>query len=129
MILTIPPGSGSGDQPFNSPGEKGGFMLEGVMRLEIGKDFVDIQEGDAVQFDSSIPRSFVNRSLAGNQQPAFTQHLPRQPPQHLGSGRLETLQLSSRIDGLKQPGIATNLDLPSLLNRVKRLGQSSINYA
>jgi transcriptional regulator with XRE-family HTH domain len=60
MILTIPPGGGSGEQPFNSPGEKGGFMLQGSMRLEIGKDFVDIQEGDSVQFDSSIPHRFYN---------------------------------------------------------------------
>ena len=60
MILTIPPGGGSGEQPFASPGEKGGFMLEGMMRLEIGKDVVDVGEGDAVQFDSSIPHRFYN---------------------------------------------------------------------
>lgn len=60
MILTIPPGGGSGDQPLSSPGEKGGFMLEGMMRLEIGSNFLDIQEGDSVQFDSSIPHRFYN---------------------------------------------------------------------
>ena len=60
MILTIPPGGGSGEVPFNSPGEKGGFVLEGVVRVEIGADSVDVQEGDAVQFDSSIPHRFYN---------------------------------------------------------------------
>jgi transcriptional regulator with XRE-family HTH domain len=60
MILTIPPGGGSGDMPYSSPGEKGGLVLEGVLRLFIGDDIVDVQEGDSFQFDSAIPHHFKN---------------------------------------------------------------------
>ena len=60
MILTIPPGGGSGDMPYSSPGEKGGLMLEGSLRLFIGDDIVDVREAESFQFDSSIPHHFKN---------------------------------------------------------------------
>ena len=60
MILTIPPGGGSGDTPYSSPGEKGGLMLEGSLRLFIGDDVVDVRETESFQFDSSIPHHFKN---------------------------------------------------------------------
>jgi transcriptional regulator with XRE-family HTH domain len=60
MILTLPPGGGSGDMPYSSPGEKGGLMLDGRLRLFIGEDVVDVEEGDSFQFDSSIPHHFKN---------------------------------------------------------------------
>jgi transcriptional regulator with XRE-family HTH domain len=60
MILTIPPGGGSGDMPYSSPGEKGGLVLEGGLRLFIGDDVVDVGEADSFQFDSSIPHHFKN---------------------------------------------------------------------
>jgi transcriptional regulator with XRE-family HTH domain len=60
MILTLPSGGGSGDMPYSSPGEKGGLMLEGALRLFIGDDVVDVEAGDSFQFDSSIPHHFKN---------------------------------------------------------------------
>jgi len=60
MILTIPPGGGSGDMPYSSPGEKGGLMLEGSLRLFIGDDIVDVRNEQSFQFDSSIPHHFKN---------------------------------------------------------------------
>jgi len=60
MILTLPAGGGSGDMPYSSPGEKGGLMLEGKLRLFIGGDVVDVGAGDSFQFDSSIPHHFKN---------------------------------------------------------------------
>lgn len=60
MILTLPPGGGSGDMPYSSPGEKGGLMLEGTLRLFIGDDVIDVEAGDSFQFDSSIPHHFKN---------------------------------------------------------------------
>jgi transcriptional regulator with XRE-family HTH domain len=60
MILTLPAGGGSGDLPYSSPGEKGGLMLEGTLRLFIGDDVVDVEAGDSFQFDSSIPHHFKN---------------------------------------------------------------------
>jgi transcriptional regulator with XRE-family HTH domain len=60
MILTIPPGGGSGDMPYNSPGEKGGLVLEGVLRLFIGEDVVDVHKGDSFQFESTTMHHFKN---------------------------------------------------------------------
>ena len=60
MILAIPPGGGSGDMPYSSPGEKGGLVLEGSLRLFIGDDVVDVREADSFQFDSSTPHHFKN---------------------------------------------------------------------
>lgn len=60
MILHIPPGGGSGEVPYSSPGEKAGFVLEGTLRVHIGEDMVDIHAGDSIQFDSSIPHRFGN---------------------------------------------------------------------
>jgi transcriptional regulator with XRE-family HTH domain len=60
MILTIPPGGGSGDMPYSSPGEKGGLVLEGSLRLFIGDDIVDVHEADSFQFDSSTLHHFKN---------------------------------------------------------------------
>jgi transcriptional regulator with XRE-family HTH domain len=61
MILNIPPGGGSGDMPFSQPGEKGGLVLEGTLRLFIGDDIVDVSPGDSFQFESSIPHHFKNQ--------------------------------------------------------------------
>jgi transcriptional regulator with XRE-family HTH domain len=60
MILSIPPGGGSGDMPYSSPGEKGGLVLEGSLRLFIGDNVVDVNETDSFQFDSSVPHHFKN---------------------------------------------------------------------
>jgi transcriptional regulator with XRE-family HTH domain len=65
MILHIPPGGGSGEVPYTSPGEKAGLVLEGTLRVHIGEDMVDIHAGDSVQFDSSIPHRFGNPTNSG----------------------------------------------------------------
>ena len=78
MILTIPPGGGSGDMPYSSPGEKGGLMLEGSLRLFIGDDVVDLREAESFQFDSSIPHHFKNIGQTTTQVLWITCQWPRE---------------------------------------------------
>ncbi len=60
MILVIPPGGGSGDQPYNDEGEKAGLVLEGFLQLVIDGESFDLRQGDSFQFDSSLPHRFHN---------------------------------------------------------------------
>ena len=58
LMLKIAPGGGSGPEPWTRPGEKGGLILSGRARLQIGDDVFDLTAGDSFQFDSSIPHKF-----------------------------------------------------------------------
>jgi transcriptional regulator with XRE-family HTH domain len=62
MILIIPPGGGSGKEPYCYPGEKCGFVLEGVLRLQLGNETSHLRKGDSFQFDAAIPHGFANPS-------------------------------------------------------------------
>lgn len=58
LMLKIAPGGGSGPEPWTRPGEKGGLVLSGEARIQIGSDVFELKPGDSFQFDSSIPHKF-----------------------------------------------------------------------
>lgn len=58
LMLKIAPGGGSGPEPWTRPGEKGGLILSGEARLQIGEEVFDLKPGDSFQFNSSIPHKF-----------------------------------------------------------------------
>ncbi|HVY15016.1 MAG TPA: XRE family transcriptional regulator [Rhodopila sp.] len=60
MILHIPPGSTSGDQPLSYPAEKGGMILNGSLILKVKDREVLLHQGDSFLFDSLDPHSFRN---------------------------------------------------------------------
>ena len=60
LLLTLPPGGGSGAEPYSYEGEKAGLVLNGGCRLRVGDEAIDLRKGDSFQFDSSIPHSFEN---------------------------------------------------------------------
>jgi transcriptional regulator with XRE-family HTH domain len=55
-IMTVPAGTGR-TKGFAHKGEEMLFALKGEQRLYIGEHVVDIDEGDCVYFNSSIPHS------------------------------------------------------------------------
>jgi transcriptional regulator with XRE-family HTH domain len=60
MMLVIPPGGGSGPQPIGYPSEKGGLVVEGRIRLQVGETSTLLSKGDSFQFDGALPHRFVN---------------------------------------------------------------------
>ena len=58
LMLKIAPGGGSGPEPWTRSGEKGGLVLSGEARLQIGREVFELKAGDSFQFDSSIPHKF-----------------------------------------------------------------------
>ena len=60
MLMNIPPGGGAGPRAYSYDGEKAGLVIEGGLRLQLGDDTFDLNEGDSFQFNSSIPHTFVN---------------------------------------------------------------------
>ncbi|TPM05387.1 cupin domain-containing protein [Mesorhizobium sp. B2-3-11] len=59
MIVTLPPGSESEDV-LQSPGQKGGYMLSGRARLQVGDRSGDLEEGDSFQFPADISHKIDN---------------------------------------------------------------------
>ncbi len=59
MIITLPPG-GISEDVIIGEGEKGGFVVEGRVRLTIGAEESDLAEGDSFQFPSSLPHALSN---------------------------------------------------------------------
>lgn len=62
MILIVPPGGGSGTESYCYPGEKCGFVLDGVLTLLLGNESSHLRKGDSFQFDAAIPHGFTNPS-------------------------------------------------------------------
>ncbi|MGR3701337.1 MAG: cupin domain-containing protein [Paracoccaceae bacterium] len=60
MLLRLEPGGHSGEEPWRRIGEKCGMVLKGSFELTIGAANYHVNEGDAFQFDSSVPHSFRN---------------------------------------------------------------------
>lgn len=60
MELRLQPHGHSGEEPWRRVGEKCGMVLAGTLALTLGSTSYDLREGDAFQFDSSIPHSFQN---------------------------------------------------------------------
>jgi transcriptional regulator with XRE-family HTH domain len=63
-VMTVPAGTGR-TKGFSHKGEELLFALKGAQRLYIGEHVVDIDEGDCVYFNSSIPHS--GESLDGGE--------------------------------------------------------------
>ena len=59
MIVTLPPGSESEDV-LQSQGQKGGYMLSGRARLQVGDRTGDLEPGDSFQFPADIPHKIDN---------------------------------------------------------------------
>lgn len=59
MIITLPAGGVSEDVIIGE-GEKGGLVTEGRVRLTVGQDVSDLDEGDSFQFPSSLPHALSN---------------------------------------------------------------------
>ncbi len=59
MIITLPP-AGISEDVIIGEGEKGGLVLEGRVRLTVGQDASDLDEGDSFQFSSSVPHALCN---------------------------------------------------------------------
>lgn len=64
MILHIPPGGSSGDQPLAYPSEKAGMVLEGEFVLRVDEVEAALETGDSFQFDGVRPHSFRNAGAA-----------------------------------------------------------------
>lgn len=60
MLLHLDANGHSGDEPWRRVGEKCGMVLEGSLEITIGTTRYIARQGDAFQFDSSIPHSFRN---------------------------------------------------------------------
>jgi len=56
----LPPGKGSGREPYQHAGEKFAFCLAGSVTFVIGTHSQRLRAGDAVHFKSTIPHSYRN---------------------------------------------------------------------
>ena len=59
MLITLPAGGVSEDVIIGE-GEKGGLVMEGRVRLAVGHEVSDLDEGDSFQFPSSLPHAVSN---------------------------------------------------------------------
>ena len=59
MIITLPAG-GISEDVIIGEGEKGGFVMEGRVRLAVGHEVSDLELGDSFQFPSSLPHTLSN---------------------------------------------------------------------
>ena len=63
MLITLPPG-GISEDVIIGQGEKGGLVLEGRVRLAVGPELSDLEEGDSFQFPSSLLHALSNPHAA-----------------------------------------------------------------
>ncbi|WP_165359606.1 helix-turn-helix domain-containing protein [Lichenibacterium minor] len=59
MIITLPAG-GVSEDVIVGEGEKGGLVTDGRVRLTVGQEVSDLDEGDSFQFPSSLPHALSN---------------------------------------------------------------------
>jgi transcriptional regulator with XRE-family HTH domain len=60
MIGTLTPDGATSDSPLNHPGEECLVILEGVMKVQVGEEAIELSEGDSLYFDSSVPHRLCN---------------------------------------------------------------------
>ncbi|WP_342358674.1 cupin domain-containing protein [Terrarubrum flagellatum] len=60
FFMVIQPGCNSGAQPYSHKGEEIGFLLSGVLELQIDGETFTLNEGDCFAFASSKPHHFAN---------------------------------------------------------------------
>lgn len=56
----LPPGKGSGREPYQHAGEKFAFCLAGSVTFTVGERSYRLRAGDAIHFKSTIPHSYKN---------------------------------------------------------------------
>ncbi len=61
MIGTLSPDGATSETLLNHPGEECLVILHGTMRVELGDEEIELNEGDSLYFDSSVPHRLCNR--------------------------------------------------------------------
>ena len=61
LMARLAPGAASSEQPMTHPTEECIVVLEGAMRLELGPDVYDLDTGDSIYYDGSIPHRVIAR--------------------------------------------------------------------
>ena len=60
MIGTLARGGATSEELMDHPGEECLVILEGVMRVQVGEESIQLEAGDSFYFDSSIPHRLYN---------------------------------------------------------------------
>ncbi len=68
MIGTLEPGGATSDEPLGHGGEECLVMLSGRMMIRVGQETMELEGGDSLYFDSSVPHRLFN---AGEQPCTF----------------------------------------------------------
>ena len=66
LLVNTQPGEAAQNEFVSHPGEEYGFVIQGRLKVRLGKEEHILEKGDSIRFDSSIPHRFINegRSLA-----------------------------------------------------------------
>ncbi|MDF2569560.1 MAG: MerR family transcriptional regulator [Sporomusa sp.] len=59
-IGRLRPGAVTCDEPLTHYGEENLIVTEGTMKIQIGDDYYDLQEGDSIYYLSSVPHKIWN---------------------------------------------------------------------
>jgi len=59
-VLEIPPGISTGDYLYSHEGEECGFLLEGELVIEVGRQAYHLKPGDSITLKSSLPHKLSN---------------------------------------------------------------------
>ena len=60
FVVSLPPGSGSGDSPVVHTGQECVFCLEGCLNYRIDNDSFELQPGDSLIFQAHLPHQWEN---------------------------------------------------------------------
>ena len=60
LVFTLQPKGHTGKQLNVHEGEEFGLVLEGKIKVQIGKEFYTLEQGDSISFDSMFPHKFRN---------------------------------------------------------------------
>lgn len=58
--MVLEPGQASTPVPMGHRGEECATLIAGSVRVQVGDEFFDLEEGDTIYFDSGIPHRVVN---------------------------------------------------------------------
>ncbi len=60
MIGFLGKGGATSKEPMSHSGEECLIILEGAMQVQIGEDLIELEKGDSLYFDSSVPHRLYN---------------------------------------------------------------------
>lgn len=60
LMISAPPSSSTGEEPFIHEGQESGIILQGTMEVWVGDIKTILEEGDSITFDSSQPHRWSN---------------------------------------------------------------------